>query len=273
MLAQTTSMGFARQVVESQQPEQEALAPKRRRARAARREQLTHAAEPHASHTTGRLNWLRAAVLGANDGIVSVAGIVVGVAGASPDRGAIFTAGLAAIVAGAVSMALGEFVSVSSQRDSESAQLKTEKHELHHMPEAELAELTAIYEGKGLSSQTAAQVARELTAHDPLAAHASAELNIDPDNLANPWQAAAASAAAFTFGALLPLTAILLPPNAWRVPVTFVAVLCALAATGALSARVGGADIRRAIARVVIGGAFGMTFTYAVGQLFGTAIS
>src|SRR5271170_5846978 len=191
----------------------------------------THAAEPHAGHAIGRLNWLRATVLGANDGIVSVAGIVVGVAGATSHRGPIFTAGLAAIVAGAVSMALGEFVSVSSQRDSESAQLKTEKHELRQMPDAELAELTAIYQSRGLSAQTAAQVARELTAHDPLAAHASAELKIDPENLANPWQAATASAASFTAGALLPLLAILLPPTAWRVPVTFAAVLVALAVT------------------------------------------
>jgi len=232
----------------------------------------THALEPHTSHSSGRLNSLRAAVLGANDGIVSVAGIVVGVAGATTLRGPIFTAGLAALVGGAVSMALGEFVSVSSQRDSEKAQLAIERNELRHIPDAELAELTAIYEGRGLSHQTAAQVARELTAHDALTAHAHAELNINPDDLANPWQAAAASAASFIVGALLPLVAILLPPTAWRVPVTFVAVLAALALTGALSARIGGGHVWRAVLRVVIGGAAGLALTYGIGHLFGTMV-
>jgi VIT1/CCC1 family predicted Fe2+/Mn2+ transporter len=127
---------------------------------------------------------------------------------------------------------LGEFVSVSSQRDSETAQLAIERSELRHLPDAELAELTAIYQRRGLSAQTATQVAKDLTAHDALTAHAHAELNIDPEDLANPWQAAAASAASFIIGALLPLVAILLPPNAWRVPVTFAAVLAALALTG-----------------------------------------
>ncbi len=235
-------------------------------------EPLTHAAEPHAGHSSGRLNSLRAAVLGANDGIVSVAGLVVGVAGATTERGPIFTAGLAALVGGAVSMALGEFVSVSSQRDSERAQLAIERHELRHIPEAELAELTAIYQGRGLSAQTAAQVAKELTAHDALTAHANAELNINPHDLANPWQAAAASAASFIIGALLPLVSILLPPNEFRVPVTFIAVLAALALTGALSARIGGGSVRRAVLRVVLGGAVGLGFTYGVGHLFGTAI-
>jgi vacuolar iron transporter family protein len=232
----------------------------------------THASEPHADHSTGRLNRLRAAVLGANDGIVSVAGIVVGVAGATALRGPIFTAGLAAVVGGAASMALGEFVSVSSQRDSEKAQLAIERKELRHIPDAELAELTAIYESRGLSRQTAAQVARELTAYDALTAHAHAELNINPDELANPWQAAAASAASFVVGALLPLVAILLPPAAWRVPVTFAAVLAALALTGALSARIGGGHVWRAVLRVVIGGAAGLALTYGIGHLFGTMV-
>jgi VIT1/CCC1 family predicted Fe2+/Mn2+ transporter len=220
-----------------------------------------HAAEPHAGHSSGRLNSLRAAVLGANDGIVSVAGLVVGVAGATTERGPIFTAGLAALVAGAVSMALGEFVSVSSQRDSEKAQLAIERNELRHIPEAELAELADIYRGRGLSAETAAQVAIELTEHDALTAHAHAELNINPHDLANPWQAAAASAASFLTGALLPL-----------VPVTFIAVLAALALTGALSARIGGGSVRRAVLRVVLGGAVGLGFTYGVGHLFGTAV-
>jgi vacuolar iron transporter family protein len=235
-------------------------------------DQSTHAAEPHAGHSSGRLNSLRAAVLGANDGIVSVASLVVGVAGATAQRGPIFTAGLAALVGGAASMALGEFVSVSSQRDSEKAQLATERLELRHIPEAELAELTAIYQNRGLSAETAAQVAKELTAHDALTAHAHAELNINPQELANPWQAAAASAASFIIGALLPLISILLPPTGFRVPVTFVAVIAALALTGAVSARIGGGSVWRAVLRVALGGAAGLAFTYGIGHLFGTAI-
>ena len=235
-------------------------------------DKVLHVAEPHGDSLSQRLNWLRAAVLGANDGIVSVAGVVVGVAGASTLRGPIFTAGLAALVAGAVSMALGEFVSVSSQRDSETAQIATERRELRQMPDAELAELTAIYQRRGLSPQTAAQVAQELTAHDALTAHARAELNINPDELSNPWQAAAASAASFTAGALLPFAAVLLPPSSWRVPVTFVAVLVALAITGALSARIGHANPRRAVLRVLLGGAAGLALTYGVGHLFGNAL-
>jgi len=232
----------------------------------------THPAEPHSGGTAGRLNWLRAGVLGANDGIVSVAGIVIGVAGATSARGPIFTAGLAGLVAGAVSMALGEYVSVSSQRDSELAELGQEKRELADTPEAELAELTALYEAKGLSAATARTVAAELSAHDALAAHLDAELHIDPDDLVSPVQAAAASALSFTAGALLPLVAILLPPAALRVPITFVAVLIALGLAGALSARIGGSNVRRAVLRVVIGGALGLAFTYGVGHLFGTAI-
>jgi len=184
-------------------------------------------------------------VLGANDGIVSVAGIVIGVAGATTARGPIFTAGLAGLVGGAVSMALGEYVSVSSQRDSERAQITQGKRELLDSPEAELAELTALYEARGPA--TARTVATELTARGPLAAHLDAELHIDPADLANPVQAAAASALSFVSGALLPMLAILLPPAAVRVPVTFAAVLVALALTGALSARLGGSHVRRAV--------------------------
>ncbi len=201
--------------------------PSEAQVRAAAEGRATHPGEPHAGGGAGRLNWLRAAVLGANDGIVSVAGIVVGVAGATAARTPIFTAGLAGLVAGAVSMALGEYVSVSSQRDSELAELGQEKRELAQTPEAELAELTALYEARGLSAATARTVAVELTAHGALAAHLDAELHIDPDDLASPVQAAAASALSFTSGALLPLVAILLPPAALRVPVTFVAVLIA----------------------------------------------
>jgi vacuolar iron transporter family protein len=234
--------------------------------------QPTHPAEPHTGGAAGRLNWLRAGVLGANDGIVSVAGIVVGVAGATASRAPIFTAGLAGLVAGAVSMALGEYVSVSSQRDSETAQLAQERRELTQTPEPELAELAAIYEAKGLSEATARTVAAELTAHDALAAHAEAELHVDPDDLANPVYAAAASALSFTLGALLPLLAILLPPATWRVPVTFITALVALALTGAVSARIGGSNPRRAVIRVLVGGAAGLALTYGIGHLFGTAV-
>lgn len=233
---------------------------------------MAHEGEPH-SRPAGRLNWLRAGVLGANDGIVSVAGIVLGVAGATNVRGPIFTAGLAGLVAGAVSMSLGEYVSVSSQRDSENAQLALERIELAETPDEELAELAALYEAKGLSAATAATVAAELTAHDALAAHVDIELHLDLDDLADPWQAAAASALAFTVGALLPLVAILAPPPGWRVPTTFVAVLIALAITGATSARIGGAGAHRAVLRVVIGGALGLAITYGVGHLVGAAIS
>src|SRR6478736_739343 len=163
----------------------------------------THQDEPHVGRSN--LNWLRAGVLGANDGIVSVAGLVVGVAGVTTERGPLFTAGIAGLVAGAVSMALGEYVSVSSQRDSEKAQLETEKRELRDDPEQELVELAAIYEAKGLSPETARTVARELTEHDALAAHLDAELGMNADELTSPWQAAGASALAFTVGAVLPL--------------------------------------------------------------------
>ncbi len=233
----------------------------------------THSGEPHAGASAGRLNWLRAGVLGANDGIVSVAGIVLGVAGATAARGPIFTAGIAGLVAGAVSMALGEYVSVSSQRDSETAQLAQERRELAETPEEEFAELTALYEAKGLAPGTAQQVAAELTEHDAFAAHLDAELRIDPDDLANPVQAATASALAFTLGALLPLVAILVPPTGWRVPVTFIAVLAALAIAGGVSARIGASSISRAVLRVVIGGAAGLSLTYGIGHLVGTAIS
>jgi vacuolar iron transporter family protein len=233
----------------------------------------THANEPHAGGLGGKLNWLRAGVLGANDGIVSVAGLVVGVAGATAERAPIFTAGLAGLVAGAVSMALGEYISVSSQRDTEMALLAKEKRELQEDPEGELAELAALYRAKGLSEETAETVARELTAHDALTAHLHIELNLDPDELTSPWQAAGASALSFVVGAILPLVAILLPPPAWRVPVTVAAVLLALGLAGALSARIGDTSPRRAVLRVVVGGAAGLAITYLVGRLFGAAVA
>ena len=232
----------------------------------------THPFEPHHGAFGSKLNWLRAGVLGANDGIVSTAGIVVGVAAASAERGPIFTAGIAALAAGALSMAVGEYVSVSTQRDSEKAMLTLERHELETDPVAELDELAELYEAKGLTPATARTVAEELTDHDAFAAHVDAELRLDPDELTNPWQAAISSAIAFTVGAILPLLAILLPPPSIRVPITFVAVLFALAVTGWISARLGGAKPGRAIYRVVIGGALAMAVTYGIGHLVGGAI-
>jgi VIT1/CCC1 family predicted Fe2+/Mn2+ transporter len=228
-----------------------------------------HPNEPHGQGLSTKLNWLRAGVLGANDGIVSTAGLVVGVAAATVDRAPIFTAGMAGLAAGAVSMALGEYVSVSTQRDTERALLAKERTELAETPEAELAELAGLYEDKGLSPATALTVAKELTEHDAFAAHADAELGIDPNELTNPWHAAGSSAVAFTIGALLPLIAILVTPATVRIPVTFVAVLLALALTGSISARLGGSRPGRAMVRVVLGGALAMVVTYAIGQLFG----
>jgi VIT1/CCC1 family predicted Fe2+/Mn2+ transporter len=232
-----------------------------------------HDREPHVGGLGGKLNWLRAGVLGANDGIVSVAGLVVGVAGATAARAPIFTAGLAGLVAGAVSMALGEYISVSSQRDTELAMLAKEKRELQEDPESELAELAALYRAKGLSEQTADTVARELTAHDPLIAHLQAELNLDPTELTSPWQAAGASALSFVLGAILPLLAVLLSPAAWRIPVTVAVVLVALGLAGALSARISDTGSRRAVLRVVVGGAAGLAVTYFVGHMFGAAVA
>ena len=227
-----------------------------------------HENEPHESKGLAqRLNWLRAGVLGANDGIVSVAAIVVGVAGTTAAFGAILTAGLAALVGGMVSMALGEYVSVSSQRDSERALIAKEKQELHDIPDEELEELAGLYQAKGLSEHTAQQVASELTDHDALAAHLSAELDIDQDDVVSPWHAAFASAISFAIGGLLPLAAILLPPQAWRVPTTFIAVLIALAITGSLGAHLGGAPRARATIRTLIGGAAALAATYGIGVL------
>ncbi|WP_435094212.1 VIT1/CCC1 transporter family protein [Clavibacter michiganensis] len=230
----------------------------------------THPDEPHVGGIAGRLNWLRAGVLGANDGIVSVAAIVVGVAGATSSTGAIATAGIAGLVGGAISMALGEYVSVSSQSDSQRALIAKERAELAADPEAELAELAALWRAQGLSDATAARVAEELTARDALAAHLSAELHIDEDEVASPWQAALSSAVAFLAGAILPLVAILLPQAGIRVPVTFAVVLVALALTGALGARLGGGPVGRATVRVVVGGAVALAATFAIGSLLGT---
>ena len=234
--------------------------------------EATHTDEPHTQNHGARLNWLRAGVLGANDGIVSTAGLVIGVAAATTDRGAILTAGLAGLAAGAMSMAAGEYVSVSTQRDTEQALLAKERHELREMPDEELAELTSLYEDRGLTPELAHQVAVQLTEHDALAAHAEVELGIDPNELTNPWHAAWASMIAFTVGAVLPLLAILLPPPGGRVPVTALAVVAALALTGWLSASLGGARMRPAIVRNVAGGVLAMVVTYGIGSLVGLSI-
>lgn len=231
-----------------------------------------HPAEPHHGAVARRLNWLRASVLGANDGIVSTAGIVVGVAAATAERAPVFTAGIAGLAAGALSMAVGEYVSVSTQRDSEKALLHKERTELTAQPDVELDELTGLYEAKGLSPETAHKVAEELTAHDALAAHAEVELRINPEELTNPWQAAVSSAVSFTLGALLPFLAILLPPPSVRIPVTVVAVLIALATTGWASARLGGAKSLRPTLRVIVGGALAMAITFGIGHLIGGAV-
>jgi VIT1/CCC1 family predicted Fe2+/Mn2+ transporter len=225
--------------------------------------------EPHDESISSRLNWLRAGVLGANDGIVSTAGVVVGFAGATSDRGAIILSGIAALSAGAMSMAAGEYVSVSTQRDSERALITLEKHELSQDPDGELEELTQLYEQKGMRRELAEEVARELTAHDALSAHAEVELGIDPDDLTNPWQAAGASLLSFVVGALLPLLTITFAPASSRVTVTVLSVAAALALTGWISARLGRSQVGRAIARNVIGGLLAMGVTYAIGAIVG----
>lgn len=225
--------------------------------------------EPHTGAVGGNLNALRAAVLGANDGIVSVAALVVGIAAASSSNENLVAAGIAGILAGALSMAVGEYVSVSTQRDSERALLLKEKQELIHEPEKELEELTTLYEAKGLSRSTAEQVAKELTAHDAFRAHTDIELGIDPNKLTNPLQAALSSAAAFTMGAVIPVLAITLAPVDLRIPATFIAVFFALLITGTVSAYVGGASKRVAALRVVVGGLLAMGITFGIGTLFG----
>lgn len=215
-----------------------------------------------------RLNWLRAGVLGANDGIVSIAGLVVGVAGATHDLGVIATAGIAGLVAGALSMAAGEFISVSTQRDAEKAYIKQEKKQLKSDPEGALQELANAYEERGLSSKTALIVAKELTKKDALAAHLEVQFGLEEDDLTNPWHAAIASAVSFTFGGLIPVAAVLIPPENLRVPIAFAAVLPALAITGYVSAKLSEADARRAVVRVILGGTLAMIITYAIGHIF-----
>lgn len=225
--------------------------------------------EPHHHTMASRLNWLRAGVLGANDGIVSTAGLVVGVAGATTDTGTLLLTGLAGLVAGSLSMAGGEYVSVSTQRDSEQAMLELERWELRELPEVELEELADLYRDRGLAPDLAREVAEQLTEHDALAAHAEVELGIDPDELTSPWHAAWSSMVAFAAGALLPLLAIVLPPPSTRVAITAVSSALALALTGLVSARIGRSAIGPAITRNVVTGVLAMGVTFAVGSWVG----
>jgi vacuolar iron transporter family protein len=221
-------------------------------------------------HRTGRVGWLRAAVLGANDGIVSTASLLVGVAAAEPNHGAIVTAGIAGLVAGAMSMAAGEYVSVHSQADSEEADLERERRELETDDAGERRELMGIYIGRGLTPDLARQVADQLMAHDALGAHARDELGITEVNTARPIQAAVTSAASFAVGALLPLVVAVLAPVSATLIAVPAAALVFLALLGGVAARTGGAGMARAAARVTFWGALAMAVTAAIGALFGS---
>jgi VIT1/CCC1 family predicted Fe2+/Mn2+ transporter len=228
---------------------------------------------PHAEqHLSFRANWLRAAVLGANDGILSTASLVLGVAASGGSRSAIVTAGVAGLFAGAGSMAAGEYVSVSSQRDTEDADLRLEERELASDPAGELAELTGIYEGRGLPPALAGEVAAALTTHDALEAHARDELGLAEDRMARPLQAAGASALSFAVGAVLPLIAIGIFGSSVRVPACILVSVLALAGLGGLGARLGGAPELPAIGRVVFWGALAMGVTSAIGALVGSLV-
>jgi len=223
-------------------------------------------------HFSQRIGLLRAMVLGANDGIISTACLILGVAAADATGHAILVAGTAGLVAGAASMAIGEYVSVSSQRDSEQADIQKETWELENTPERELAELTGIYQAKGLSHKLAREVAEELTAHDALSTHLAEELGISRHNLARPLQAAVSSAAAFSIGAGIPLLASSLANDASRIWITIVTVFAALLGLGVGSARFGGAHPVRPVLRILLGGGVAMAFTMAIGSLFGATV-
>jgi len=221
---------------------------------------------------SGRAGWLRAAVLGSDDAIVSTSSLMIGVAASSASKGAILIAGAAGLVAGAMSMAVGEYVSVSSQRDSEQADLDREKHELATEPEAELRELATIYEQRGLDHELAMKVATQLMARDSLGAHARDELGLDPKALARPLQAAWISAASFASFALVPIIALLIAPVTWRIPMIAVLSLASLAALGAFGGHLGGAPVLRAALRVTLGGTLAMAVTAAIGRILGVSI-
>jgi VIT1/CCC1 family predicted Fe2+/Mn2+ transporter len=220
-----------------------------------------------------KLNWLRAAVLGANDGVVSGAGITIGVAAADPTNlPAIMLAGVAGVLAGASAMAMGEYVSVSSQRDTEEALIAKERHDLEHTPEEEFYELIGVYRSQGLSEGTARLVVEELTAHNALANHLRAEHGIHQEELTTPWHAAIASAIAFTSGFILPLGSMFLFPADIRIPVTVVVGLCGLLVTGLVSSVISGSPKTRPILRNVIGGSCAMAATWAISHLFGVGL-
>lgn len=235
-----------------------------------RRPQGRHHFEEHAGH---RAAWLRAGVLGANDGLLSTASLLVGVAAATQSSSVLMATGVAALVAGAGSMAIGEFSSVSSQRDAERADLETEAEELRTAPRAELAELTVIYQRRGLEPDLARQVAEALTEHDALTAHARDELGIDPDELANPLEASVVSAGSFSIGALLPIVVVLIAGASFRIPALIVAALIGLGALGAVGARLGGAPPLRPALRVLLGGTAAMVISFLVGQLFNVSVA
>jgi VIT1/CCC1 family predicted Fe2+/Mn2+ transporter len=225
--------------------------------------------ERHLSH---RAAWLRAVVLGANDGIVSTASLLLGVAAAEVSSGALLATGVAALVAGALSMAVGEYVSVSSQRDAEQADIARERSELERFPQMELEELTGIYVAKGLSAPLAREVAVELSQGDQLAVHLAEELGITDATRARPLQAMASSAGSFAAGAVVPLLAMAVSPPSARIPVTAVAALLALGGLGAVGARAGGARLGRPTVRVLVGGAVAMAATMVIGRLVGTSV-
>jgi VIT1/CCC1 family predicted Fe2+/Mn2+ transporter len=225
--------------------------------------------ERHFGH---RVGWLRASVLGANDGIISTAALLLGVAVANSDRSAILTAGMAGLVAGAVAMALGEYVSVSSQRDSERSDIEKERWELEHLADHELDELAAIYAAKGLTGDLARQVAVQLTEHDALGAHLREELGISEHELARPLQAAGSSALSFAVGAAIPLIAAAVATHTSRIVAIIGVTMVALVALGYTGAKLGGAKPGRAIMRIVVGGIAAMAFTMLVGKLFGAAV-
>ena len=228
--------------------------------------------ESQSSSITSKLNWLRAGVLGANDGIVSTASIIFGVAGAAATHDTLIITGVAAIAAGAMSMATGEYVSVCSQRDVEEAELAREREQLERDPQGELHQLRSMLEARGIESGLAREVAAQLTEQDALAAHADLELGIDPKAVANPWHAAFASMIAFTAGGIIPLLAVVLASRNIEIGACGAAVLLALALTGAISAKLSGAPIGRAISRNVLGGLIGMAVTYGVGRIAGTRV-
>lgn len=227
---------------------------------------------PPVESMASKLNWLRAGVLGANDGIVSTSALMVGVAGAGTSLAGVLTAGVAALVAGAFSMAVGEYVSVSSQRDSERAAIRRELRELDENPDGQIDQLAHMYELRGLSPETAHLVAVELTASDPLRAHLDVEYNLDPEDLNNPWAAAASSAVAFTLGSLVPLLAALLAPSAWMPWPIVIATIVALLITGLVSARIGGSGKRLGMLRVLIGGVVALAATWFIGALVGSPV-